>query len=315
MFCGFIPYLTFGRAKGLLVFDPRVSDIPFIKVIGQHGAGDWATALILAHKCSSAIKSQVELKFFWPDDIKFEKEIGYLSDTLYKSEDVIVTHEIGDKRVKLFHKFDGDYSSSSWCPSIASQERHTILSNKLETWLNEYAYGVIGFTSPDGKLNDNNWIMKEEYLNRPVENKVVVWDSRDNKSVQSVVKKRDVLSPEAWDELYKKFEDRGYEVVRINYETPIDEVIDHVSTCRFTASYHGMWHYIPKLLYKPMVVITDHRHSINDIDSPPEAWILNSTNYYNLINLNLDEVISIQEGRLDDKFKTFMEKHNETTPT
>ena len=65
-------------------------------------------------------------------------------------------------------------------------------------------------------------------------------------------KREKAYTLEEWCELYTFLND-NYNVVEVNYRTPIREVFYHLSTCELTVGYGGMWHLLSAYLDKPMI--------------------------------------------------------------
>ena len=87
--------------------------------------------------------------------------------------------------------------------------------------------------------------------------------------------KENTYTPDEWWYLYIFLND-NYNVVELEYRTPIREVFYHLSTCEFVVGYGGMWHILSNYLDNPMISIlnpsriipNDHRHIYENVCLP-----------------------------------------------
>jgi hypothetical protein len=129
--------------------------------------------------------------------------------------------------------------------------------NASHDWLNGELHR--GIETKDGYVvlnGPNTWLFREEFLNVPViDNLVVVWRT---KFISSTYPKfKDSYDSSYWDLIIPILKMLGYNVVEVTHRTPISEVFFLISRCRFIVAYNGMYHYIAKNLVKPMVVLGD----------------------------------------------------------
>lgn len=100
------------------------------------------------------------------------------------------------------------------------------------------------------------WSFDPSIATSETKNKVVLWRPTFNLRQQLSGFKMPMLDHE-WARLIDRMRDMGYDIVEIDYRTPIREVFYHIRTCQFCLSYEGMWHYIAKNFFKPHIVFSD----------------------------------------------------------
>ena len=116
-------------------------------------------------------------------------------------------------------------------------------------------------------IHDNEWSFALRCMNRygPVnKNKVVIW-----RPLFNAERARDwkwVVSNDMWEEAIDYLKQLGYTIVELEYRTPIREVFYHIATCNFVVCYDGMWHYVAKNAFKPMIVTS--RSTITKYHTP-----------------------------------------------
>jgi len=119
------------------------------------------------------------------------------------------------------------------------------------------------------------WALDPTIDTTPQYGKIVIWRPTFNAS-QQVGNSKMILLDWEWDRLLDRLRDFGYDVVEIDYRTPIREALYHIKTCECCLSYEGMWHYISKNLFKPHIVISES--SISSWHTP--AAIVTKNNFY-----------------------------------
>ena len=105
------------------------------------------------------------------------------------------------------------------------------------------------------KWYENAWSFDPKMSLPTDDNKVVIWRPMMNAEVPRLWKRR--VTDDEWQIIIDSLEDLGYNVVELEYKTPISEATYHINTCSFTLSYDGMWHYIARNFYKPMIVLSN----------------------------------------------------------
>jgi hypothetical protein len=98
------------------------------------------------------------------------------------------------------------------------------------------------------------WALDPTINTAPTYNKIVLWRPTSNLS-QQVANDKMLLLDWEWDRLIDRMKDFGYNVVELDYRTPIRDALHHIRTCECCISYEGMWHYVSKNLFKPHIVL------------------------------------------------------------
>jgi len=88
-----------------------------------------------------------------------------------------------------------------------------------------------------------------------INRKICLWRPTTNLR-QQVTNDKHILLDWEWQRLIDRLKDFGWNVIEIDYRTPIHEAMYHIRTCECCLSYEGMWHYITKNLFKPHIVIS-----------------------------------------------------------
>ena len=143
---------------------------------------------------------------------------------------------------------------------------HVFNSKDLELFNNRYRRhrGII-------RNNDYRcWSFNTSMLSVPtVKGKIVLWRQTFNANIPSLMKR--IYDNDGWNAVVSALKTQDYEVIEVDYRTPIREVLWHLSTCECAVGYEGMWHIVAKNLWKPMVVFTrDHITKLHT----PNAYIL-----------------------------------------
>ena len=126
---------------------------------------------------------------------------------------------------------------------------HIINSKNGKLSLHNYRYDWLN-TRKD--RNVNNWSFRLNTFLPTDENKVVVWRPKFNAELPRYWKR--VITDREWDTVIRNLSNMGYDIVELCYRTPIREATYHINTCNFIVCYDGMWHYIARNLFKPMIV-------------------------------------------------------------
>lgn len=85
--------------------------------------------------------------------------------------------------------------------------------------------------------------------------KICFWRPTGNLR-QQIGNDKHILLDWEWQRLADRLTDFGWDIVEIDYRTPISEAMYHIRTCECCLSYEGMWHYIAKNFFKPHIVIS-----------------------------------------------------------
>jgi hypothetical protein len=190
------------------------------------GMGDVMMALNCAHHWSKETNSKLELNLHWyhsEDHLHHCEE----EETIIERTDYI--HGLYLKsNVKVNHIFNSDQVSFK-----TSKEKSDWFKPRKNKYTNSWSFDPSVFLPTDEK-------------------KIVIWRPIFNAETPRYWKR--TIPNEDWDLLIDNFKQMGYNVVELCYRTPIREATYHISTCNFIVCYDGMWHYIAKNFYKPMIV-------------------------------------------------------------
>jgi hypothetical protein len=121
---------------------------------------------------------------------------------------------------------------------------------------------------------------------------VVLWTSRHNTKFVGYQKDP---AHDMWDEIVKRLEMRGYNIVEVTYRTPIKEMIDLIHRCEFGLGYQGLAMHLYKFMWKPLIVISGRAKWCRFL--VPQAYTLDDP------KLLLGDI-----ARYADKSKGIMEK-------
>lgn len=108
-----------------------------------------------------------------------------------------------------------------------------------------------------------------DYFNKETK-KVVIWRTLFNAETPRAWKR--LVTNDEWDNAIDILQSLGYHVEELSYRTPVREAHYHIKTCEFVVCYDGMWHYIAKNYWKPMIVAS--RSGITKVHTP-HALMLN----------------------------------------
>lgn len=120
----------------------------------------------------------------------------------------------------------------------------------------EYRYanaeGRFDWFNPRNGRDTNNWMFDPSTFLKSQEDKVVLWRPTFNAEVPRVWKR--IITNSQWDFIIYNLKSMGYNVVELTYRSPIREATYHINTCNFIVCYDGMWHYIARNFFKPMII-------------------------------------------------------------
>jgi hypothetical protein len=179
------------------------------------------------------VKKKVTLNFYWPNSsdwtFHFEDPQTLVEQQKYLHSRM---HGLDKVDVEVNNIFDAD-------TSFLEGALHSGIENK-------FGYRVLH--------NVNTWLFREQFLNVPViDNLVVIWRTKWIDSKYPPFK--DSYDASYWDLIIPILKMKGFNVVEVTHRTPISEVFFLISRCRFVVAYNGMYHYLSKNLIKPMIVL------------------------------------------------------------
>jgi len=209
-----------------------------IKAKGTIGLGDCMSALNIAHFRSFIFEKKITLENHWYHD----------EDYQYHFEDPET----------IIEKFD--YFAKYYQPADV-EIKHIFNSTNEGLYKQRYQHhrGII-------KNNDYRaWSFNASIVNTPiVKNKIVMWRQTFNADIPKNYKR--IFDNDGWNYIVQSLQKQGYSVAQIDYRTSIREVMYHISTCEATIGYEGMFHYVAKNFWKPMIIFT--RDNISKLHTP-----------------------------------------------
>jgi len=203
-------------------------------VKGTPGIGDAMYALNLAYSRSFIFQNKILLTFCWYHNRRFN---FHMEDPETIIEKIHYLHHFYKKDfcdVKIKHVFNCD-DTQLWV------DRHQGLHRRM---LKKNSYSF--------KYND--WTFADWCRKKVIPKKIVMWNQTGNANLPRPYKRP--FGREEWTLAKDLMDMQGYDVVEIDYRTPIREAFWHINTCECTVSYEGMWHYVAKNFQKPMIVLT-----------------------------------------------------------
>ena len=205
---------------------------------GTPGMGDAMFGLNVAHNTARRLNKSVQIKYHWYYDARKQYHCED-PETLIERIEYVNNFYHNQKDVSVVHTFD---------------------SNDGNVYTNRY----IGTDESRHNAEVNTWKFRDSANLKTDENKVVFWRPTFNAEMPRNWKL--LLSHEDWDKAISNLEMHGYNPVELTYRTPIHEAMFHINTCKFVVCYDGMWHYIAKNFWKPMLVLSTH--NVTTIHTP-----------------------------------------------
>ena len=145
------------------------------------------------------------------------------------------------------------------------------------------------------------WTFDPKYFLSTIPNKIVIWRPSFNADTPRWFKMP--LNDNEWLRIIEKLRFLNYQVVEIDYRTPIKEAFYHISSAEFCLSYEGMWHYIAKNFYTPHMVLGDDKitawHTPFAIMKNPKTLFLEDNLY------KIDSYIKHAKSKQLDGFRKF----------
>ena len=224
-------------------------------------------------------------------DIKWKATVG-IGDSMYAFNSAYIGAFINQKPVNLelhYHFPENYYYHYEDPESVDARAKYVLDRYMWKDIVNVthifdsqdlalYKKKYIGARYPWKKLSEwyKYWSFDTSIDSSPIHNKIVLWRPTFNAEQQVKSFKFPLLESE-WQRLIDRLKDFGYDVVEIDYRTPIREAFYHIRTCECCLSYEGMWHYISKNFFKPHIVITSanitHWHT-------PAAYVLRNESFF-----------------------------------
>ena len=167
-----------------------------------------------------------------------------------------------------------DFYKSHLLPNDLVEVEHVIDSNETQ-----YKIKKFDWFNPRSHKTTNWWTFKDSKL-PVIEKKVVVWRATFLSETPRYWKR--IITNEEWNNVIATLKDQGYDVVELTYRNPISEVYYHIKTCDFLVAYDGMWHYIARNFFKPMLVASHDGitrfHTIQAVPCARKSFLLYANN-------------------------------------
>jgi hypothetical protein len=190
------------------------------------GFGDVMYGLNVAHFRAFVSQKPCTINFHW-----------------YHAEDFLYHYEDPET---IIQRLDYIHSFYKWKDMINIE--HTF--NSTDTYVYKHRY--IGYDK--GPWCTRQWVFDDIIDSTPTYGKIVIWRPTFNADPPRFFKQP--LNSCEWEYIIQSLRNLDYQVVEIDYRTPIREVLFHIRTCELVFSYEGMWHYISKNLFKPHIVLS-----------------------------------------------------------
>lgn len=132
----------------------------------------------------------------------------------------------------------------------------------------------------------------------------VLWTTRNNKEFPGIHK--DPVF-DKWDRITGIVRDHGYDVVEIDYRTPVREVIELIRISEFGIGYDGLAHQLYKFMWKPLIVFCG-RLSLNKLLIP---WAKLYTNSNDFEKEGVDRSLLYSEmsmSKVSDEYDEYLSK-------
>ena len=166
----------------------------------------------------------------------------------YHSEDYLYHYEDPEtivERVNFVH------SRYMW-PEMVNIE-YTFNSSDSSLYKQRYRNVIRNYKN----LLSRYWVFDSKYFLKTISNKIVIWRPSFNADPPRWFKMP--LNDEEWLRIIEKLKNLDYQIIELDYRTPVSEAFYHISTAEFCLSYEGMWHYIAKNFFTPHMVLGDDK--------------------------------------------------------
>lgn len=201
----------------------------YIEWKGTPGMGDAMYGLNIAHMRAFISQKPVTLNIHW-----------------YHSEDFLYHYEDPETIVER-----ANYIHSKYMWNSMVKLEHTFNSTDLKLYAQRYRNVNRNQKHPIARY----WMFDPKYFVTPVSNKIVIWRPSFNADAPRWFKLP--INDHEWLEIIEKIKNLDYQVVEIDYRTPIREAFYHIRTAQLCLTYEGMWHYIAKNFFKPHAVLSN----------------------------------------------------------
>lgn len=205
---------------------------------GTPGAGDFMYTMSSAIYIANLLKTKINLIFYWDHDALYQ-------------------HHFEDPE-SIFEKIDWFYARLHKNHLLSYEHVYDFQVKKM--FGSDMTHNIERTDTESGKNITKglcSWKFKPHlYTHATLLKKVAVWRFKFNAETPNGWKIR--YSNEDWDAAVDSVRSQGYDVIELDYRTPIREAFYHIQTSRFVMGYDGMWHYLARMLYKPTIITGDN---------------------------------------------------------
>lgn len=205
-----------------------------LTVKGTPGIGDAMYSLNLAYNRSFFFQKKIRLTFQWYHRRDFNYHMEDPENIIQKIHYLKHFYDTEFTDVKILHEFNCT-DTKLWVERHQGFYRRMLKPNKFNFKYNDWRFA--------------DWCRKET-----IPKKIVTWNQTGNANPPRGYKRP--FGREEWTRAAELMDMQGYDVVEIDYRTPIREVFWHINTCECCVAYEGMWHYVAKNFQKPLIVLT-----------------------------------------------------------
>jgi hypothetical protein len=243
------------------------------------GAGDIMMGLNSAHRVAHILQEPVSLTFHYFHD----------GMSLHHPEDAETIIERG----QYIHNFYRDQHMVDVSIKLNSDDEDID------------KYRARGAYRSTGNPLSSSWFFRDDCQLPIDEHKVVFWRPTFNAEVPRDWKL--LLSHYDYDKILSMLSYQGLDhAVELTYKTPISEAMYHINTAKLVLCYDGMWHYIAKNFYKPMIVIS--RSAVTKFNTPHCIMLSEKDIFHYMRNWDKVKSREILFDKLKEELRTFKVK-------
>lgn len=228
---------------------------------GKIGYGDIVSPICYAHNLSHFLKEKVNLTFRWDHD-EFKKIADSDPETLAERADYLASIvDVRDTDVVVSHSFNDPLDIN-----------HT-----------NYDWNVVG-RDP----YHNYWRANAGHSNTPTTKLIVVNSTRFNQqSLKQYGKSWKDPVAEQWEYLVDEMKYiRGFDVVEVNYTTPIAQLTEMLRYAQLFIGYHGTAAWVARYIGTPTVMFSEQPGFTSS--SFPNAFVMKNLEQQHFLD-NIDE--------------------------
>lgn len=197
---------------------------------GTIGHGDSMMGLNVAHMMASLLKTTVHMDVHWyhDKDYLFHPEDP---ETIVERFDFIKLKYYNENTVKVQHIFNSNEED------IKKIRFRGFIEDKKTR--GQVIHGL------------NSWVFADK---AETSNNVVIWKPFNNATPPQKWKLS--FSKTDWNLIENHYlkSKHKYNIVELDYRTPISVAYEEIKKCKFVVCYDGMWHYITRNFCKPAIV-------------------------------------------------------------